>query len=299
MSRTRFSGKHIWIFFALTYGLSWLLWIPAALSGEDVNATAWLIPYVLGGFGPSVAGVIMVYRSREKEVRRDFWKRIIDFRRISVGWYLFILLVFPVLFAISLFLNSLFGNPLPSLDRLGQIGTSPLILVGMVVAGILTGPLSEELGWRGFALGRLQTRHSPLVSSLILALFWWGWHLPLFFMNGTTQHTWGFGTPSFWLFSIGIVPLSILLTWVYNHNGQSTLAAILLHFMYNLTLGLVYPFSVSIHFSHVVLLFVLAATMVLSDRSRLGRILSPDSGGALGAGGGDRSRTLGDPPGES
>ena len=32
--------------------------------------------------------------------------------------------------------------------------------------------LGEEPGWRGFALPRLQKRHTPLISSLILGLLW-------------------------------------------------------------------------------------------------------------------------------
>lgn len=40
------------VFTVLAYGLTWLFWIPAALSGQDVNTTAWILPYLLGGFGP-------------------------------------------------------------------------------------------------------------------------------------------------------------------------------------------------------------------------------------------------------
>jgi membrane protease YdiL (CAAX protease family) len=269
MSKNKFPSKRLLVFFALTYGLSWLFWVPVALSGQDVTTTVWLIPYVLGGFGPSVAGIIMVYRSRDEEVRRDFWKRVVDFRRISVGWYLFVLTVFPVSISISILLNHLFGNPLPDLDMLKQVVANPLMLVAMAATGIITGPLSEELGWRGYALDRLQARWSPLVSSLILASFWWGWHLPLFSMRGTTQYAWGFATPSFWLFLIGTVPLSILLTWVYNHNKKSILAAVLFHFAHNFTLGLVHPFSTTVNLLQVILLFATAMGIVLADRSRL------------------------------
>jgi membrane protease YdiL (CAAX protease family) len=66
-------------------------------------------------------------------------------------------------------------------------------------------------------------------------------------MSGTTQYTWGFGTPSFWLFLIGTGPLSVLLTWVYKENDRSILAAVLLHFTYNFTLGLVQTLSVATH----------------------------------------------------
>jgi membrane protease YdiL (CAAX protease family) len=69
--------------------------------------------------------------------------------------------------------------------RLRSLSGAP---TGMVVIEIIGGPLSEELGWRGFALDRLQDRWSPLVSSLFLATFWAVWHLPRFSMSDTTQY---------------------------------------------------------------------------------------------------------------
>ena len=255
--------KRVWIFFALTYGLSWILWIPAALFGQDFTSSAWGIPYILGGFGPSVAGVIMVYRTRDEEGRRDFWRRVVDFKRISAGWYLFILLIFPAVFGVSFLLTTLLGKPLPAFETLTQIAANPLTLIGMMILGIITGPLSEELGWRGFALDPLQERWSPLVSSLVIAPFWWAWHLPLFFMEGRPQSTWGVSTPEFWLFLAGILPLSILHTWVYNENRWSTLAAVLLHFAYNFTWSLVYPISVSVNLLQVVLMSIAAVVLIL------------------------------------
>lgn len=263
MPALKIASRRLRLFFALAFGLSWLFWIPTALLGEDVTSTIWGIPYMLGGFGPSVAGIIIVYSGNGREVRRDFWKRVVDFRRISTRWYLFILLAFPVLFAASFWLSSLMGNPLPEFETLAQIAANPLMLVGIVLIGLLAGPLSEELGWRGVALDRLQARWSPFASSLILAAFWGVWHLPLFFVHGTTQYEWGPGTLSFWLFTIATVPLSILLTWVYNHNERSILAAVLVHFMYNFTFGLIYPFSVTVYLIQVALLFVTAASVLL------------------------------------
>jgi membrane protease YdiL (CAAX protease family) len=243
--------------------------IPTAISGQDVTQTSWLIPYILGGFGPSVAGIIMIYRNQKKEKRRDFWKRVIDFKRISVGWYLFIILLYPTLFGLSILIDRLIGNPIPKFEVLGQIAANPILVVGMLVTGIITGPLSEELGWRGYALDQLQARWSPLVSSLILAPVWWAWHLPLFFMRGTTQYKWGLNSASFWLFTISIVPLSILMTWVYNNNKKSILAAILLHFMANTVFGLVYPFSLMVYLFQVALLSITAGAIVLLSNQQL------------------------------
>ncbi len=37
---------------------------------------------------------------------------------------------------------------------------------------LILGPLSEEIGWRGYALERLQTKWNALVSGLIVGLVW-------------------------------------------------------------------------------------------------------------------------------
>ncbi len=44
---------------------------------------------------------------------------------------------------------------------------------------LLSGPLGEELGWRGFALMELQEKYSPLKASIIIG-FWWGYGIYLY-----------------------------------------------------------------------------------------------------------------------
>ncbi|HSN23841.1 MAG TPA: CPBP family intramembrane glutamic endopeptidase, partial [Methylomicrobium sp.] len=94
---------------------------------------------------------------------------------------------------------------------------------------LIIGPLSEEIGWRGYALERLQTRWNALTSSLMVGLAWGLWHLPLFFMVGTSQHE--LGIP-FIGFLVGMMANSILYTWLYNNTKQSLWSAILLHWLY-------------------------------------------------------------------
>jgi membrane protease YdiL (CAAX protease family) len=96
-------------------------------------------------------------------------------------------------------------------------------------------PFIEELGWRGYVLDRLQEKHNALVSSLILGTVWSLWHLPTFFIRDSYQESLGIGTPEFWLFFAGIIPLTFAFTWIYNNTGRSTLAVILFHSMVNFT----------------------------------------------------------------
>ena len=52
--------------------------------------------------------------------------------------------------------------------------TLPAIFIGRLLINVW-----EEIGWRGFALPRLQARHGVLIASLIIGFFWGLWHLPL------------------------------------------------------------------------------------------------------------------------
>ena len=82
-------------------------------------------------------------------------------------------------------------------------------------------------------------RQLALVSSIILGLIWFCWHLPLFFVNGTTQKRWGFGSIGLFGFLLFLMASTLIMTWAYNRNGKSLLSAVLIHCVSNLVLDLV------------------------------------------------------------
>jgi uncharacterized protein len=134
--------------------------------------------------------------------------------------------------------------------------------------GLITGPISEELGWRGFALDILQSRWGVLLSRLILGLVWWGWHLPLFFIVGTPQYRMGIGTIEFWFFLVNILPLSLIMTWFYNQTRRSILSAILLHYGFNVTANLLFPLSLQASIIFPVLLTLTAAGLRIFEKRK-------------------------------
>ena len=109
------------------------------------------------------------------------------------------------------------------------------ILVLIVVAGIIGGPLGEEIGWRGYALPRLTARLGLAPASLLLGLVWSCWHLPLFFLSvGGDQ----FGQ-SFPTYLLQVTALSVAMGWLMGNTGGSLLLAVLFHSAINQTKDIV------------------------------------------------------------
>jgi uncharacterized protein len=46
----------------------------------------------------------------------------------------------------------------------------------------------EEPGWRGYLQEYFNKKHSFIVSTIIVSIIWAIWHIPLWFITGTSQH---------------------------------------------------------------------------------------------------------------
>jgi membrane protease YdiL (CAAX protease family) len=223
--------KSPWSFFALVYAWSWLFWLPAGFFGLKFDEPPVPILIALGGIGPMVVAIALTYTTQSRDGRRDYWKRLIDFKRINLRWYAVILLVVPAITGLAVLLDILLGGQGAHLEA--RFRSNLVSILPFVVFTVFFGPLPEELGWRGYALDRLQEKHSALASSLLLGTVWTLWHLPLFLIEGTYQNGLGLGSPAFWLYAGIMIPQSILMTWIYNHTQRSTLSAVLFHFVIN------------------------------------------------------------------
>ena len=188
-------------YFALTYAISWPLWLMSRLTG-GILATILL---VVGGFGPLLAAVITI---RYLGGSLPDWLHAIVRWRVPVRFYVYALGV-PVL------IMAVMNAVLAALGQEPEISLVPERIPGYLQMFFLTAVIfggQEEPGWRGFALPRLEERHVPLVATLILGLGWGVWHIPLYGPAG---------------FVVPLV-LAFFYSWLYNRT-QSVLLCILLH----------------------------------------------------------------------
>jgi membrane protease YdiL (CAAX protease family) len=186
-----------------------------------------------------LGGICFTYVTEDSESWREYWSRMIDSRRISSRWFLVIYLFAPCLMAGAVLIDiALDGtSTLAQIEnRVTPFFTAPLTVIPFLFRVFIYGPFPEELGWRGYALDRLQARWSALVSSLILGAIWATWHLPLFFIRDMNPHySHGAWSLWFWLFMVEVVATAVIYTWIFNNTHRSTLAAIIFHFMGNVT----------------------------------------------------------------
>jgi membrane protease YdiL (CAAX protease family) len=104
------------------------------------------------------------------------------------------------------------------------------------VAFALAAVAAEEPGWRGVALPWLRRRSGPLLASVVLAVVWAVWHLPLYAVTGSYQHDEvGFGSSLFWAYSAGFLPQTVLITRLVEASRGSVATAMVFHAAVNVS----------------------------------------------------------------
>lgn len=94
------SANFPWLFFGLTYGLSWTIWITFILSGERISGPGPAL--IVACSMPSLAGILLTCLTGDGAVRHDFWRRVIRFKLIGLRWFFVIIGLFPFLLALNL-----------------------------------------------------------------------------------------------------------------------------------------------------------------------------------------------------
>lgn len=167
-----------------------------------------------------------------------------------------ILLILPALRLIANFASRRMNNQVyPFLDL-----TNPpwMIILTFITAFIFNG-MTEEFGWRGYALPRFQARWNALASSLILGIITTSWHIPLFFIPGHPHYQGNFYNWALWF-----ILVNILMTWIFNNTNGSVLAAVMFHAMMNT--GITGIGSVR-HYLGVLLLVVILILIIFGPRN--------------------------------
>ena len=238
-------------FFVLTYAVAWLLWAPLVIFRNQLPGPLGFVLGLLGTLVPSTLGLLFVGLLRGRPGVRRVLRRLVH-GRIGLRWYLAVLAL-AMLAPLGLGLSILMGGEAPVVDK------TIFGILFLFAFHIFPGSaLGEEIGWRGFALPRMQARQSALKASLVIGILWGSWHLPLW-LTGTESHPISLFVP----FVVSVIATSVLCTWLYNNTGGSQLIIVLFHAAANLPLTVLFERLGAQPFLIYVALNVLAAAAVV------------------------------------
>jgi uncharacterized protein len=218
--------KPLVIYFLLAYTFSWSLWSPLWLPFFGIHLPAFL-PYQhgFGGLGPLLAAFFTTAWFEGKTGIVHLWQRMTQMRPLI---WTAVALLLPFAFAgLAGLLALLTSGTFPDFSRMGQSDEFPeMNRLAFLLYNLFFFGYGEEVGWRGFALPRLQQKYPAWSATLLLSAGWALWHLPLFVYRP------GYASMDIagalgWFFSI--VAGAILFTWLFNGSRGSLLACALFH----------------------------------------------------------------------
>jgi membrane protease YdiL (CAAX protease family) len=212
-----FAKQHsLTLYFVLAFAWFW-----GCIALGFIDRFRFWVP-MLGAIAPAISAVIVTSISEGEAEMRNLLGRLGKWR---VGWkWYFVALGLPLAGALlAAGVASSFGAFKPArinIDMLRAI-LPTIWIVFLFAAG-------EELGWRGYALPRLLSRHNAIYASVILGMLHTVWHWPLILL----PHQMLSDIPILpW--TISIVAEAVVFTWIFRHTGGSVLMAALYHGMSN------------------------------------------------------------------
>ncbi len=217
-------------YFGLTFLISWTIEFLLIASEEGWDGIA-LPPSVhyLAAYGPMLAAILVTGWMAGGAGLRELFGRVTKWR-VGWGWFLISFLSPAALFAVGVLVAWLVQGTVPDIALVGQVNYMPYLGLAAWIFWFLTYGLGEEIGWRGFALPRLQHDGSAARATLVLGVLWALWHLPAFFYLDTYQQM------GLWMFpflAVTIVCGAVVYTWLYNSTGGSVLMVAVFHASFN------------------------------------------------------------------
>ncbi|XVQ86361.1 CPBP family intramembrane glutamic endopeptidase [Microbispora siamensis] len=208
--------RHLLAIGAAMFALPWLVWGSAIAQAHGL--IGWRLPQglALWVLTPSIALVAALLGGRP--ALRDLGRRLVAWR-VPPTTYLLALATPIGIATAAVALAAVAGhNP-----RLGVMMSLPSALVYLGY-GIGLFLLTEEAGWRGLLLPRLQARMRPVPANLLLGVVWSVWHYPLLQVPGASDN----GLP-FAGFLLLTVSTTVLIGALVNATDGSVLIAALFH----------------------------------------------------------------------
>ena len=222
-------------YFSVTFLATFAFYFAGAyLSYHDDGSGRYMLLLLAGLVTPFVVALAMIRNSKDASLKKDFINRLVNPKLIQPKILPLFFLLMPLVVLVSIVLSLPFGGSTEQFQLAEgfsfSTGFVPVLLLLLLAATF------EELGWRGYAFDSLESRYTYFAASLIFSVLWSLWHLPLSFVKDSYQYE--IFQENIWYglnFYVSIIPMGVIISWICLKNQKSVLAAILFHFIINMS----------------------------------------------------------------
>ena len=245
-------NKNYLIFTFLIMLICWGICVLCSFSGISLNDKIWLyVPYLLGGWSPTIASYLSLKRNNEVKGIKEWLKNVFDFKHNIFSYIMTVIMA-------AIFI-------LPQCFISGYENGAPIFAIIVMVPMMLVGGGLEEAGWRYILQPELEKKYPFTVSTVIVSIIWWLWHLPLFYIQGVSQYG-----QSYLAFGINVLGLSFALASI-RKNTDSVWLCVLFHCIVNSLMG-IYVINDNIWgniIATVILILCSYALVKINDRTKI------------------------------
>ncbi len=240
------------LFAVLTLAIGWLWWVQMVLGLWPEEYI--IIPSTLGGLSP-ILTLVILQRLSSREIDLDGIVKTAKVGRAYAPWLVVAAFLLPLIFLTGNVLSYALGfeptlvilNPGPD-----ELGWALLAIVPITFfPGLITSPLFEEPGWRGFALPKLQAMFGREIGSLLVGSYWWLWHQMSNVYWGLLPSVAGY---------LSMLGQSFLIDSMYNLSRRNLLVAMFAHQALFITFTYLYRSSLDVPIA--ILLAVMWAAVI-------------------------------------
>jgi len=224
-------------FYGLSLLIPWCLWFTVAYISHLPKQNSFLIFIqallaILGLLAPTFVAAYLFLS--DKELFNDLKKRFISQKGFNP---IYTFLAFSLIFismVLAQLISLLFGHSIDQFYISGSPSFTSSLLSPWFI--LIFAPVVEELAWHSYGTDALRQRFNLFNTSIIFALYWAFWHLPLSFIDGyyhSNVVAEGLLYSLNYVFSLFV--LIILMNWLYYKTNRNIFITIIFHCSANVT----------------------------------------------------------------
>jgi len=181
---------------------------------------------ILGVSAPMVTAFIMMLP--DPELRKDLHRRIFSVKSVKPAYLSLTIFLMLASILAAQAVSLLFGYSIDQFAFAKSFSFSYSLFPAWVM--LFIAPLIEELAWHSYGTDCLRARFSLFTTSLIFAVYWALWHIPLSFIKDY-YHSNLVETGALYSlnFLVSVIPFVFIMNWLYYKTDRNILVPIVFH----------------------------------------------------------------------